>query len=70
MSASQGSKNTNTEPWGGFDDNIIQVIHLNSSLPSNITNEKHTICLLNEAFVQPGLTVVAVLSSFLLYLAY
>lgn len=50
MSASQGSKNTNTEPWGGFDDNIIQVIHLNSSLYSNITYEKHTICLLNKPF--------------------
>ncbi|XP_031434967.1 protein YIPF3 [Clupea harengus] len=24
MSASEGNKNTNTEPWGGFDDNIIQ----------------------------------------------
>ncbi|XP_057198635.1 protein YIPF3 isoform X1 [Triplophysa rosa] len=24
MSEPQGSKNTNTEPWGGFDDNIIQ----------------------------------------------
>ncbi|KAI2657565.1 Protein YIPF3 [Labeo rohita] len=24
MSASQGSTNTNTEPWGSFDDNIIQ----------------------------------------------
>lgn len=25
MSASQGGTNTNTEPWGSFDDNIIQV---------------------------------------------
>ncbi|KAL4641142.1 protein YIPF3 [Arapaima gigas] len=24
MSASDGNKNTNTEPWGGFDDNLIQ----------------------------------------------
>ncbi|MCI4376630.1 hypothetical protein PGIGA_G00190690 [Pangasianodon gigas] len=23
MSASEGAKNTNTEPWGGFDDNIV-----------------------------------------------
>ncbi|CAG05120.1 unnamed protein product [Tetraodon nigroviridis] len=22
---SAGSRNTNTEPWGGFDDNLVQV---------------------------------------------